>query len=145
MDIHNLLSKVYENDGNKEESYKHFKLFSKIKDSINQIQNVRSLTYYQTLYETKKRDATIQNQESEISLLDAQNKIKQQWMLFGGIGLFVLFLFIYLRIKEKHRVEALENKLLSTEIEYKKKDLKHLALDINHNKEMGIRIVRKNR
>jgi len=72
MEIHKLLAKTYENVKNQKTSYTHFKIYSKIRDSINDIQNTRSLTYYQTLYETEKRDATIESQESKIILLDAR-------------------------------------------------------------------------
>ncbi|MBW1294199.1 tetratricopeptide repeat-containing sensor histidine kinase [Aquimarina litoralis] len=95
MDTHNLLATAYDNIENSEKSYEHFKVYSRIRDSIYKIQNIKSLTYYQTLYETKKRDAKIQSQQSEIVLLDTKNKVKTQWMLFGGLGLLSLFLAVY--------------------------------------------------
>lgn len=143
MSTHRILAKAYENIGNSKKSYKHYKIFSEIRDSINRIQNVKSLTYYQTLYETEKRDFKIASQQNEIVVLDKENKINKQWMLFGGISLFALMILIYVRYKEKNKRTILENKLLSAEIEYKKKDLKHFALDITHNKEWALILVEK--
>src|SRR5690606_21428598 len=83
-----------QNIGNKEKAFSHFKNYTKIKDSIGSIQKTRVLAYYQTIYETEKRDLTIQNQKSNIALLNSENKVKNQWLLFGGMGLLGLFGFI---------------------------------------------------
>lgn len=89
-----FLSEVYQNIGNKEKAFSHFKNYTKIKDSIGSIQKTRVLAYYQTIYETEKRDLTIQNQKSNIALLNSENKVKNQWLLFGGMGLLGLFGFV---------------------------------------------------
>ncbi|MBO3098922.1 tetratricopeptide repeat-containing sensor histidine kinase [Gelidibacter pelagius] len=89
-----FLSKVYQNTGNNDKAFAHFKNYTKIKDSIGSIQKTRVLAYYQTIYETEKRDLTIQNQKSNIALLDSENKLKNQWLLFGGMGLLGLFGFV---------------------------------------------------
>ena len=89
-----FLSEVYERLGNKDKAFSHFKNYTKIKDSIGSIQKTSVLAYYQTLYETEKRDLTIQNQNSNIALLDSKNKQKNQWLLFGGLGLIVGFGFV---------------------------------------------------
>ena len=58
------------------------------------MQNISVLAYYQTLYETEKRDSKIKNQEVDIELLNTKNKVKNQWLLFGGLGLLSLFGFL---------------------------------------------------
>ncbi|WP_108809023.1 histidine kinase [Aquimarina spinulae] len=95
-DAHNFLYTTYEAMGNNIKAYEHYKKFSKIKDSIETVQKTKALAYYQTLYETEKRDAKIKAQNSEITLLDTKNEIKTQWILFGGTGLFALFAILYL-------------------------------------------------
>ncbi len=87
-----FLAKVYDALGNKEMAYIHFKKYTSIKDSVFNVQRIRALSYYQTLYETEKRDLKIEAQEGDIALLDARNKVKNQWMLFGGLGLLSIFL-----------------------------------------------------
>ncbi|MEH6538206.1 MAG: sensor histidine kinase [Psychroserpens sp.] len=62
-----------------------------LKDSLSNIQKLKSLAYYQTLYETEKRDLEIENQKANISLLNLQNKSKTQFLIFGSLGLLVLF------------------------------------------------------
>ncbi|MEM9678737.1 MAG: sensor histidine kinase, partial [Bacteroidota bacterium] len=96
MGAHDLLYLIYDEMGNSDKALYHFKEVTRINDSIQSIERTKVLSYYQTLYETEKRDAKIASQESEITILDAQNKMKQQLLLFGGIGLLALFSILYL-------------------------------------------------
>jgi len=89
-----FLSKIYERMGNTNQALLHYKNYTKIKDSIVNTQNTRVLAYYQTQYETEKRDLIIENQTNNIALLDSENNLKKQWLLFGGLGLFGVFGFI---------------------------------------------------
>ncbi|MDT7831590.1 sensor histidine kinase [Flavobacteriaceae bacterium S356] len=91
-----LLYKVYEKMGRIEAAFTHYKEYARMEDSISSVQKAQALLYYQTLYESEKRDAKIANQESEITILDSENKLKAQWMLFGGIGLLAIFVIFYL-------------------------------------------------
>ena len=91
-----FLSEAYEALGNKEAAYFHFKRYNAIKDSINDIKKVKALSYYQTLYETEKRDTKIEKQTQDIALLDAKNKIQNQLLLFGSAGLLGVFSIIIL-------------------------------------------------
>ncbi|MCT8339640.1 sensor histidine kinase [Flavobacteriaceae bacterium TK19130] len=103
-----FLADVYERMGNKSAAYDHFKKFEAIKDSLGNAQKIKGLSYYQTLYETEKRDATIEAQQDDIALLDAENRLKNQWIVFGGIGLLLSFggvlLFRSRRSAEKKRM-----------------------------------------
>ncbi len=54
------------------------------------------LSYYQTLYETEKRDLKIASQKQDIDLLEAQKKIQTQWVVFGS--LVIVFVFIFLSV-----------------------------------------------
>lgn len=91
-----FLADVYKEMGDVNKSNIHLNAYYKIKDSISSIQNVRTLSYYQTLYETEKRDLKISAQESDIVLLATRNKAKNQLLLFGGLGLLGLFGFVLL-------------------------------------------------
>ncbi|MEM7086484.1 MAG: sensor histidine kinase [Bacteroidota bacterium] len=94
--VHDILSSVYDSLGDSKMAYYHFQKLAGIRDSITDIQNVRALTYYQTLYETKRRDATISEQQAEIAFLDVQNKLKRQWLISGSIGIVILGIIGYL-------------------------------------------------
>ena len=103
-----FLSDVYNQLGNEKKAFLHFKVYNKIKDSISSVQKVKTLSYYQTIYETEKKTLKIQTQESDIALLDEKNKVKNQWMFFGGLGLLSIFGFVIL---QKSRSTAKKEKL----------------------------------
>lgn len=60
------------------------------------MQKLMTFPYDQGLNEAKTKDATIRSQKKDIDLLDAQNKVKTQWILFGGISLIGIFISILL-------------------------------------------------
>lgn len=93
---HGFLSKVYNKLGDLKKAHFHLKAHHRIKDSIETVQKANGFSYYQTLYETEKRDFKIASQQNEIILLDNENKMARQWMLFGGIGIITLFSILYL-------------------------------------------------
>ena len=133
MNTHELLYHIYEAKKDEQKALKHLKSFTKIKDSIESVQKAKALSYYQTLYETEKRDFKIASQQNDIIILDQKNKVKQQWLLFGTIGSVALLLMLYFRYKQRLKYRVLENELLNSEIEYKKKDLANLAINISEN------------
>lgn len=127
------LSKIYEALGDADRSYQHYVDYITLRDSVNSVKKAQALTYYQALYETEKRDATIAEQESKIALLDQQNKAKRQWIVFGGTGLLVLFVIIYLYrsgvfVKRKEELQQTFTKNLILERE---KERTHLARELH--------------
>jgi len=93
---HEFLNKTYLQLDQKDNAYTHLAAYTALKDSIVNAQNIKSFAYYQTIYETEKRDLQIDNQKIDIALLDEKNKIKNQWMLIGGLVLLSIFGFIFL-------------------------------------------------
>ncbi len=95
QEAHELLELIYTTSGQiakaKEQNYAVLKYLNTTKE--NSLKN--QLVYYQILYETEKRDLTIKNQQTNIALLDAENKVKTQWLFFGGLGLLSIFGFVW--------------------------------------------------
>ncbi|TBV25578.1 hypothetical protein DMZ43_11580 [Meridianimaribacter sp. CL38] len=91
-----FLSEVYEKLNRPDEALSFYKASKKIEDSIQSVQKTKALAYYQTLYETAKRDKKIEEQNSEIALLDEQNKRKKQTLWFSILALIALFSIIVL-------------------------------------------------
>lgn len=127
------LTKIYKELNDFENAFTYSSKYNQFKDSINSAQKARALSYYQTLYETEKRDYKIADQTSEISLLDAKNKINRQWMLFGGIGLLVLFAFIYLTRSRKFAVskQELQEQFSQDLINEQEKERSRLARELH--------------
>ena len=78
-----FLAEAYKASGDDINYKKHLLNHYTLKDSLSNIQNVKSLAYYQTLYETEKRDLKIENQNANISLLNLKNRNQNQLIIFG--------------------------------------------------------------
>jgi signal transduction histidine kinase len=104
-----FLSKAFGAMDNTVKRDEHLVRYYSIKDSISSVQNVKSLVYYQTLYETEKQGLKIKAQESNISLLASESEIKNQFMLFGGVSLLSVFLLIM--VYKSRNTEKKEKKL----------------------------------
>lgn len=102
QDAEEFLARVYEKLGAPGKAYEYYKRYAVLRDSVSSIQKVKALTYYQTLYETEKRDARIAEQKQDIILLDAKNELQRQWILFGGLGLLSIFGLIILARSRKN-------------------------------------------
>ena len=95
--------------------------YYKLKDSISSVKKLQSLTYYQTLYETEKKENLIAAQQKDIELLNTKTKLQRQLFIFGilialGILTIVFSLRSRRRAKEKARIqEAFSHQLLITQ------------------------------
>jgi DNA-binding CsgD family transcriptional regulator len=76
MNAEKSLSEVFKALGDTSNSNTHLLNHYRIKDSIPSVQNVKSLAYYQTLYETEKRDLEIIKQGLEIKQLESDKVIE---------------------------------------------------------------------
>lgn len=128
-----FLAKVYTTLGNDKKANRHLIKYQKIKDSITGIKKAQGLTYYQTLYETEKRDSKIVNQQNKISLLDAKNKIKNQWLLFGSLGLLLLFgFFAVLRSKKfAKKKQLLQQQFTQDLLQEQEKERKRVSKELH--------------
>lgn len=131
-DLYNLLYKIHEKQKQYENSLKYYKKYSSLKDSLQDITKLNALSYYQTLYETERKEKEIDIQKSTLKILAKENEAKQRLLISGGIAAVLLFLIFYLYRnrqlaikKAKMKEEYSHNLLLSQEEERKRisKDL----------------------
>jgi len=132
MESTRQLSKAYDGIGDYQNSIKHYKAYVKLKDSVFNRTKTNALAFYQTLYETEKKEAEILKQQSDLDILAAENANNRRLMIFGGIGLILTFFIILLYRNRVHlqkenqlQVSYSQNLLLSQDIERKRisKDL----------------------
>lgn len=91
-----FLANVYEKLDKPDLAFSHYKVYNKIEDSIQSVQKTRTFAYYQTLYETAKRDKKIKEQDVQILLLDEQGK-RRKLLLWSVVFILIgLFAIIYL-------------------------------------------------
>lgn len=128
-----FLAKVYTALGEDKKANKHLINYQQLKDSVTGLKKAKVLSYYQTLYETEKRDAKIVEQQSEISLLDAQNKIKNQRMLFGAVGLLLVFIvvFSYRSYRFTKKKQLLEQQFSRDLLQEQEKERKRVSKELH--------------
>lgn len=109
-------SEIEEALGNYKAAYASAKLHKIYADSIFNKKNIRKIKELELTYEFNKeklRDSLIfakekELSEAEIETLATKNKVKNQWLLFGGLGLLLLFLVAYLLRSKKFEVQQKE-------------------------------------
>ncbi len=128
-----MMSKIFKAMNDYENAYIYNSKHIKLKDSLLSVKKTRILSYYQTLYETEKRDFQIASQKRKITILDQKNKIKQQWLLFGGLGLLAIFTIVYL-VRSKRFVRSkqeLQEKFSQDLLNEQEKERSRLARELH--------------
>lgn len=103
-----------------------------LKDSVYNMARSNSVIYYQTLYETEKRENQIALQKANIETLEIKNTAKRNVLIFGSIGLSLLFLTIYLYrnktllVRNKRLQQSFLQELLQTQERLSKRISKDL-------------------
>lgn len=132
MESHSLLSDIYFQKGDLLKSIENSKAASDLKDSIYNRSTANALAYYQTLYESERRERELIEKMTSISLLEKDNENFKKAMLFGGVatilGFILLILYRNQRYLKSHKLlqERFSQELLaSQEIERRRisKDL----------------------
>ncbi len=91
-----LFYELYKLKGDDTKALQHFERYETLKDSLYNTQKTNTLLYYQNLFETERNERNLKEKEADIKLLQKDNTIKQNWLLFGGLGLTLLFGILYL-------------------------------------------------
>ncbi|WP_165395229.1 tetratricopeptide repeat protein [Flagellimonas allohymeniacidonis] len=137
------LGNALEGLGNHREALQYFRRFESLKDSLFDKEKTQEMTRIEMNYQFEKKQLadsiafhklqTEQKVAFERDLNKEQNKFFITLMISLAALLFMLFL--YWKYTQNLKVKNLENKLLNSEIEYKKKDLTNFAVNISNNQE----------
>lgn len=102
MSSYSFLSELYYEMGDYKKSVENNKASIAIKDSIYNRSTANALAYYQTLYETEKKEKELVAKTSNITLLEKDNESFKKAMLFGGIAILLGFGLILLYRNQRH-------------------------------------------
>lgn len=91
QESHELLFLIYSASGNSVEATVQSNYILNYLNNTKQNALKNQLLYYQTIFETEKRDLKIEVQESNIALLNEREKLRSQWYIVGT--LFLVFTF----------------------------------------------------
>ncbi len=102
MSTYSLLSEIYYDIGDYKKSVENNISSNSIKDSIYNRSTANSLAYYQTLYETEKKEKELVEKTTNITLLEKDNENFKKVMLFTGIAILLCFGLILMYRNHKH-------------------------------------------
>lgn len=125
--IQKSYTQVLEGIGDYKNALTHQKAYAKLKDSLFDVQKANGLSYYQTLYETEKRDKVITQQHADLVVLRAQQKAAERLLYFAIIAAISLIVIVLLFIKQRQArkeqkvLEQLSHHLLQAQEEERTK------------------------
>ncbi|MEM7185675.1 MAG: sensor histidine kinase [Bacteroidota bacterium] len=132
LESHDILSRIHEVDGNYKLGLEHKSKFVALKDSIYNKTTANKLAYYQTLYETEKKENELIEKNTSIQLLEKDNESAKKRLAYISLVLITLFALILLyrnrmRIKSKKILqEQYSQELLVSQEEERKRISKDL-------------------
>lgn len=121
-----LLAQTYEKLNETSNAIKHYKNYISIRDSLSQNTTRKRFDYLQNQFNVEKKDLEISENKKNLKLLSTENELKKQWLIFGGLGLIVLFIIIYLwrskqHLKHKEKLQKQFSKNLISSVEQERK------------------------
>lgn len=125
--VHNLLFRSYVAIGDATNALKNHSIYQRVKDSLRGVDKANAFSYYQTLYETEKKEKEILEAQHEITLLDQQNRAKNRTIIILTVSAVILILAVILFIKrrqlqkEKKLQQKFSQDLLVTQEEERKR------------------------
>lgn len=127
-----LLADTYAALGNQKDATRTWQRLYQFKDSVDAVNQSVSFTYYQTLYETEKKERELLNKSREIEEINLKSEAKTRMFLFLIGGLVVIGVGGFLgkslnqAKKEKKLQEKYSHELLKNQEEERKRISKDL-------------------
>lgn len=125
-DAYFLRSTAYEKMTLFQLGLKDFQHFNSINDSLFNSTKSQQIEELRTIYDTEKKEQQIAQQETEINLLEEQEKVSnlQKIALGGGLGLSLLTLgFGFYGFRQRTKRNKLEKEKINTQLQLKEAEL----------------------
>ncbi|MCH7413281.1 ATP-binding protein [Belliella sp. R4-6] len=132
IDAYLIESRISEKRGDYKNAFMALSKYQNFKDSIFQSNQANTFSYYQTLYETEKKERDLLLKTQEISDINEKNRTKTRYIITISIFIMTIMLlwFLIKNLRDANKAKKLQEKfsqdlLLSQEIERKRisKDL----------------------
>jgi tetratricopeptide (TPR) repeat protein len=126
-DSEKSISEIYEKTGNYAAALKHYKIYSRANDSLNNAENIKSIVRAEMNYEMEQR-AALQKSENEKreAIYNEKAKRQKQQIIFAGLSMLLLFGIAFLIYNRRHLKKTLT--LQRDLAEYEQKAL-HLQMN----------------
>lgn len=128
-----LLSKIYAAKGDYKNALQYKNSAQNLKDSLYNTTTANSLAYYQTLYETEKKESELLAKNTNIQLLEKDNQAARRRLLFSSLSLLLLFGLVLLyrnRLQLKHK-KVLQEKFSQELLVSQEEERKRISKDLH--------------
>jgi len=137
------LSEAYKGLGNYEAALEYHKRFTQLKDTLFNAERTEEITRAQMNYAFEKKQLADsinfhkQQTAQQVAYERQLNKQNTKFyiLLILSLGIIGFLTFLYYKYRQNLKLKKVENQLLNTEIEFKKKDLTTMAVNISNNQE----------
>ncbi|MBN1182434.1 MAG: tetratricopeptide repeat protein [Bacteroidales bacterium] len=119
-DNYKELYKVYAAKGNYKKALEYFENYSALKDSVLNEDYLNQINELQTKYETEKKEAQIELQNTEIARQNEVNKRQKLVIIVGFIGVIIILGFLVLVFRQNNLIKKVNRLLADQNIEIKK-------------------------
>ncbi len=133
MDAHLLLSKLYYNLDDFKKSLENKNQYYAIKDSIFNQNSTNSLAYYQTLYETEKKEKELVEKNTNIQLLEKDNDTYKKLSFIIGVVLVLFFglILLYRNQRDLKNKKNLQEKFSQDLLQSQENERKRISKDLH--------------
>tara|TARA_R110000787_G_scaffold43892_2_gene107497 strand:+ start:72932 stop:75001 length:2070 start_codon:yes stop_codon:yes gene_type:complete len=133
MLAHLLLSSLYYKTKDYKKSIDNKNQYILIKDSIYNQYSANSVAYFQTLYETEKNEKDLIEKNTNIQLLEKDNKVFKQLSLIIGVALALLFgiIILYRNQRELKNIKILHEKFSQDLMQSQENERERISKDLH--------------
>jgi signal transduction histidine kinase len=146
MDAYLLLSQIQENLGDYKSSLANKKLYLAKKDSLFNVSSANSLAYYQTLYETEKKENELIAKNTNIQLLEKDKDAYRKFVVFSSIALLLTFGLILLYRNQLHleKKKTLQEKFSQELLASQENERKRISKDLHDGLGQQLLVIKNN-
>lgn len=103
------------------------------KDSLMVVNKAASFAFYQTLYETEKKERELLNKEVEIKNITASNQRRLAWIIGVSLAIIVLLsiLYLYRSLYSAKKARAMQEQFSRDLLVYQEEERKRISKDLH--------------
>ena len=130
------IAKVYGATGQYKKAFEHLNTYLELEEANNKLIKDNTFLYYQSKFETERKDQEIFKRKTEIELLEKDKEIEKYkrrvtvaLLLIALLIAFMIFYVLWRKAKRKRRALAREIVDLNTEVTTKKEEVNELLTE----------------
>ncbi|WP_299680341.1 tetratricopeptide repeat protein [uncultured Tenacibaculum sp.] len=130
------IAKVYGATGQYKKAFEHLNTYLELEEADNKLIKDNTFLYYQSKFETERKDQEIFKRKTEIELLEKDKEIEKYkrrvtvaLLLIALLIAFMIFYVLWRKAKRKRRALAREIVDLNTEVTTKKEEVNELLTE----------------